>query len=223
MRFPAWERFEMAAGWALPMTAIGGLIFGVVGGWAILVAMVALIWTAVPALFLAVPHWPVRSRWRWLVFAGAAAGGFALESALLTALGSASPHHLFLAGIAAVVMIGVLSVDFAGTTPWYPSYINSFHNMPAITLAEERCTGAADCVQVCPRDVLEMDGRRRKVRIARPDNCIACGACIVQCPEDALLFRYPDGRTVEATTIRATRLNMLGRRTVPVESPAPRA
>jgi ferredoxin len=69
---------------------------------------------------------------------------------------------------------------------------------------------------VCPRDVLQMTGRARKVTIARPDQCIQCGACIVQCPEDALRFRYDDGRVVEAATIRGTRMNMLGRRSVEV-------
>jgi ferredoxin len=59
-----------------------------------------------------------------------------------------------------------------------------------------------------------MDGHRRKVEIRRADDCIQCGACIVQCPEDALRFRYDDDRVVEAATIRQTRMNMLGRRSV---------
>jgi ferredoxin len=57
-----------------------------------------------------------------------------------------------------------------------------------------------------------MNGRRRKVEIQNPDQCIQCGACVVQCPEDALMFRYSDGSVVEAPTIRKTRMNMLGRR-----------
>jgi len=56
MRFPAWERLDMAAVWALPMTLIGGLVFGAIGGWAVLVATEVVIWTLVPALFLAVPY-----------------------------------------------------------------------------------------------------------------------------------------------------------------------
>ncbi len=64
-----------------------------------------------------------------------------------------------------------------------------------------------------------MDGRRRKVVLARPEACIRCGACIVQCPEDALQFRFFDGRVVEPASVRSTRLNMLGRRTVPVAAP----
>jgi ferredoxin len=62
--------------------------------------------------------------------------------------------------------------------------------------------------------VLEMNGRRRKVEIRRLEQCIQCGACIVQCPEDALRFRYRSGEVVEAPTIRRTRMNMLGKRTV---------
>lgn len=112
--------------------------------------------------------------------------------------------------------MAVLSIDLAGTTPWYGSYINTFHNEAHIELIADRCAGAAECVQVCPRDVLKMNGRRRKVEIARPDQCIQCGACIVQCPENALRFRYDDGRVVEAPTIRRTRMNMLGRRSVEV-------
>jgi NAD-dependent dihydropyrimidine dehydrogenase PreA subunit len=115
---------------------------------------------------------------------------------------------------AAIVATAVLSTDLAGTTPWHGSYINTFHNEAHVDLVEERCTGAAECVQVCPRDVLAMNGHRRKVEIRRPEQCIQCGACIVQCPEDALRFRYDDGRIVEAATIRRTRMNMVGRRTV---------
>jgi NAD-dependent dihydropyrimidine dehydrogenase PreA subunit len=216
MRFPAWERIEMASVWALPMTLTAGLIFGLIGGWSVLAATLLLIWSVVPALFMAVPHWPVRGRSRWLVFAGAAAAGFAVAGGALALLGALTSGHLILAALAAAATTGVLAIDFAGTTPWYPSYINSFRNLPAITLAEDRCTGAADCVQVCPRDVLAMDGKRRKVHVNRPDQCITCGACVVQCPSDALHFRYPDGRIVEPATVRSTRLNMLGRRTISV-------
>ena len=62
--------------------------------------------------------------------------------------------------------------------------------------------------------MLKMNGRRRKVEIRHPDQCIQCGACIVQCPADALRFRYEDDRMVEAPVIRYTQMNMLGRRTV---------
>ena len=87
---------------------------------------------------------------------------------------------------------------------------------PHIDLVEERCNGSADCVLVCPRDVLEMNGPRRKVEIANPDRASSAARASCSAPTDALRFRYDDGRVVEASTIRRTRLNMLGRRTVQV-------
>ena len=57
-------------------------------------------------------------------------------------------------------------------------------------------------------------------RIARPEQCIRCGACIVQCPSDALQFRFTDGRVAEPATIRSTRMNLLGKRSIEV-APAP--
>ena len=126
----------------------------------------------------------------------------------------ATTAHAIAVALTCFVGMAILSVDLAGTTPWYGSYVGALYGEPHIELVQERCTGAAECVQVCPRDVLRMNGSRRKVEIEKPDQCIECGACIVQCPEDALRFRYDDGRVVEATTIRSTRLNLLGRRTV---------
>jgi hypothetical protein len=41
----------------------------------------------------------------------------------------------------------------------------------------------------------------------------------VQCPQDALRFRFADGRVVEPATVRTTRLNLLGRRSTPLEEP----
>jgi ferredoxin len=55
------------------------------------------------------------------------------------------------------------------------------------------------------------------VLIERPNACIRCGACIVQCPSDALRFRYPDGRVIPAAVVKRTRMNLLGRRTIQVQ------
>lgn len=38
-----------------------------------------------------------------------------------------------------------------------------------------------------------------------------------QCPSDAPRFRFADGSVAEPSTIRTTRMNMLGRRTVRVD------
>jgi len=219
MRFPFWERMEMALMWAWIMILIASVLGWAIGGWAMLVSALAIVMVVVGGVFATLPWLMILGARRWLTFAAFAAGGFGIGACILLALGAAGPVNLWLAAGIAVVAMGVLSVDLAGTTPWYGSYINTFHNVAQVDLVEERCTGAAECVQVCPRDVLHMNGHRRKVEIVRPDQCIQCGACVVQCPEDALRFRYDDGRVVEAETIRRTRMNMLGRRTVDVREP----
>lgn len=214
MRFPAWERMEMALLWAAPMLALALPILAVAFGLATMAASGAAIALLVFGMFGLLPWLDMNGARRFLSFAICAAVAGLIGCAILAALGAAAPAHVAAAIGAGVMAAGVLSIDFAGTTPWYPSSINTFHNEAHIELVADRCTGAAECVQVCPRDVLKMAGRLRKVEIAHSDQCVQCGACIVQCPEDALRFRYDDGRIVEAATIRSTRLNMLGRRTI---------
>jgi NAD-dependent dihydropyrimidine dehydrogenase PreA subunit len=218
MRFPLWERLEMALVWALPITLVGAPLFGLFGGWPVGIAAVALVPLMCFGLFAALPWLRVTGHIRWVTFGFVALLGFAAGSGVLATLGSASSTRCLLVGGAAVSAMGILSIDLAGTTPWYGSYINTYRNFASIELVPDRCTGAADCVQVCPRDVLRMKGAQRKVQVLHPRDCIQCGACIVQCPSDALRFRYTDGRIVEPATIRRTRMNMIGARTIEVDS-----
>ncbi len=216
MRFPLWERLEMAAMWGVPMTAVAAVVTGLIGGVPAAAAASGIVAASVGGIFALLPWLPIQGRVRYAVFALFAALGFGAGVGVLALWSAVAPGMLAMTGVVALVCMAVLSVDLAGTTPWYGSTINTFRNAAHVELVEERCTGAADCVQVCPRDVLAMNGRRRKVEIRRPEQCIQCGACIVQCPEDALRFRYDDGRVAEASTIRRTRMNMLGRRTVEI-------
>ena len=218
MRFPPWERMEMAAMWTVLWLIIAvpvlGLVFGL--GTAALAGVAAAL--PVFGLFGLLPWLKVQGRARFVTFAVFALAGALLGVGALFALGAGTSVHLWVVAGLPLCTMALVSVDLAGTTPWYGSYINTYRNKASIELVEARCTGAAECVQVCPRDVLAMNGRRRKVEIRKPDQCIECGACIVQCPEDALRFRYGDGRVVEAATIRRTRMNMLGRRSVQVSA-----
>jgi NAD-dependent dihydropyrimidine dehydrogenase PreA subunit len=50
----------------------------------------------------------------------------------------------------------------------------------------EKCTGVYQCVQVCPVNCWEKDAVNRKAIFARPSDCIACNACVLQCPEGAI-------------------------------------
>jgi len=221
MRFPLWERLEMAAVWAFPMTLIGAPIGGLFGGWPTALATLTVVPLMVFGLFSALPWLTVTGRARWVTFACVAALGVAAGTGVLAALGATQGLRDLLVAGTAVTAMGILSIDLAGTTPWYGSYINTYRNAARIELVADRCTGAADCVQVCPRAVLQMNGARRKVEVVHPADCIQCGACIVQCPSDALRFRYADGRIVEPATIRRTRMNMVGARTIEIEPNVP--
>jgi NAD-dependent dihydropyrimidine dehydrogenase PreA subunit len=212
MRFPLWERLEMALMWAVPMSAIalaaGWLIAGARVGW----LTSGIVLAQVLSIFIALPRLPLVGAKRWWTYGGAVLFGATLGMLLIVLSESAGwVGAMTLFGLDVLAM-GILSLDLAGTTPWYPGTINSLGNQFHLELVNERCTGAASCVQVCPCDVLAMNGARRKVEVRKLDACICCGACIVQCPEDALRFRFDDGRVVHPATVRATRVNMLGRR-----------
>jgi len=214
MRFPLWERLEMALMWALPIGAVATLVIGLCTRWRVGLVSGAVLFAAILGVFAAIPRVRVTGAWRWPTFAAFAALSFGAIAGILPAIGSMSIGTLVATGIGSLVSMLALCVDIAGTTPFYPGNLNMLGNQFQIELVEAECTGAAQCVQVCPRDVLAMDGHRRKVAIARPDDCVRCGACIVQCPDDALRFRFDDGRIVEPQTVRSTRMNMVGRRTV---------
>ncbi|NOZ75956.1 MAG: hypothetical protein GXO90_11405 [FCB group bacterium] len=59
-----------------------------------------------------------------------------------------------------------------------------------------------------------MDHHAKTATMPRTDLCVQCGACIVQCPFDALRFSNPDGQYIDPATIRKYKLNLLGKRMV---------
>ena len=50
----------------------------------------------------------------------------------------------------------------------------------------ERCKGVWQCYEVCPVDCWTPDRVSNIVVFHDPDRCIACGACVLQCPERAI-------------------------------------
>ncbi len=61
------------------------------------------------------------------------------------------------------------------------SYI---HGITTIRLDQAACNGCRMCMTVCPHPVF--GALKRVVEIREPDLCIECGACVMNCPEDAL-------------------------------------
>jgi NAD-dependent dihydropyrimidine dehydrogenase PreA subunit len=118
-------------------------------------------------------------------------------------------------GLASAVVLLILGLDLTGSTPVFKSGLHE-DRLLAIELDEERCKGAGFCETVCPKDVFRVDHHRKLASLARPAECVQCGACIVQCPFDALSFRDPAGGVVSPETVRRFKLNLVGTRKVDV-------
>lgn len=50
----------------------------------------------------------------------------------------------------------------------------------------ERCTGCGACIDACSLDVIRMDEETGKAVVRYPQECMLCGWCAVDCPEDAI-------------------------------------
>ena len=55
-----------------------------------------------------------------------------------------------------------------------------------IRFNREKCKGVWQCYNVCPVGCWTPDYASRKVVFHDKERCIACGACVLQCPEDAI-------------------------------------
>ena len=53
-----------------------------------------------------------------------------------------------------------------------------------ITLDQNACSGCGTCVKICPHRVLELNNK--KARLAVEERCIECGACQLNCQDDAI-------------------------------------
>ena len=53
----------------------------------------------------------------------------------------------------------------------------------------EKCTGVFQCFAVCPIGCWTPDYENHVVHFHHEEQCIACGACVLQCPEGAIELR----------------------------------
>ena len=54
----------------------------------------------------------------------------------------------------------------------------------------ERCRGVWQCYEVCPVGQWTPDYENRVVQFSELNTCVACGACMLQCPKDAIQLTF---------------------------------
>ena len=58
-----------------------------------------------------------------------------------------------------------------------------------IEIDPSKCSGVWQCYEVCPIGCWTPDKEARVVILQDIERCIACGACVLQCPEGAITLR----------------------------------
>jgi len=57
-------------------------------------------------------------------------------------------------------------------------------DVSTLVLNKEKCIGCSLCTEVCPHAVFEM--RQNKAHIVDFNACMECGACVSNCPTEAI-------------------------------------
>jgi len=225
VRFPLAQRFEMAVSWAFPISLVATLI--VLPFWRkAIIPLVLLIWGLSFLIFISFPLYEhmlnTKGKRVGFIFFDFGKGGFQLIlwGVIIVAIVAYSVisknftwGFVFRWGFTSLVVVLIISLDLMGSTPVYKSGLHE-ERFLKIHLDENKCKGAAFCEEVCPRNCYEVDRERHIATIPRPDLCVQCGACVIQCPFDALYFMNPQREIIPPETIRKFKLNLMGKRLV---------
>ncbi len=120
------------------------------------------------------------------------------------------------AAVFSLILITAITSDLTGYAPGHKSSLQA-ERLNDVVMNSKTCAGEGTCVDVCPAGCFERTGKR-KILLSNPGSCVQCGACIIQCPVDALMFRTPDGKFIFPQTLREYKLDLHGKRTVPSNS-----
>jgi NAD-dependent dihydropyrimidine dehydrogenase PreA subunit len=229
VRFDLAERVEMAMMWATPISVIP-LVPLLIWWRHLALPFVAIVWGIALAAFIGLPWLPARlfvtrsdrtppgwikylavfdprgqkilAVWAAAVAALVAYGRLAADWGWMTILG------WVLVSVAVALLV---SLDLTGSTPIYKSALHE-DRLLTVALDADKCQGRAICREVCPKDRFQIDSKAHKASIISENECVQCGACIVQCPEDALAFVDGSGHRIPPDEIRRYKLNLMGER-----------
>ena len=225
VEFPWTQRIEMAVSWAFPISLILALIM--IPFWREAVLPITfLVWGLSFFIFIS---FPLYNKWLssegqriGFIFFDFGRGGFQLIlwGILMFVLivcsifvGDFSWGFIVRWGFIIFIVVLLLSIDLMGSTPIYKSGLHE-DRLLKIVIDKQKCKGVGFCEQVCPRNCYQVDRVHHIAAIPRINRCVQCGACIVQCPFDALYFKNYTGEIISPDTIRKFKLNLLGKRLV---------
>jgi NAD-dependent dihydropyrimidine dehydrogenase PreA subunit len=205
VEFPLGDRLQMAVQWGAPTALVlGGLAFllkpSFVG------PVVLLVMAMSTAVFLLYDRLGASRKRNFAALS-------VLASLIVTALAGGGPFALVAAAGVTFFVAALLTFDYPGSTPIEGG--SHFEERKwRIAFDPDQCEGVYRCWEVCPEACFEKLTGLRKVELAHDDRCIRCGACVVQCPKDALFFEDEEGARIEPDVIRRFKLNLLGKRRV---------
>lgn len=217
------QRIEMAIAWAFPISAVSSLVMILFWPKDIFF-VVSLMWILSFLIFLSFPIYQhllsSKGKRTSFIFFNFERGGFQLILWSIFIL-IFSLHQLSFGDFSwgftlhwsfiSFIVILILSIDLMGSTPLYKSSLHQDRSLKVV-LDREKCKGIGFCEQVCPRNCFKIDKSRQITTMPGSARCIQCGACIIQCPLNALYFKSPKGDTISPDTIRKFKLNLMGKR-----------
>lgn len=220
--FPLLHRIEMALFWAAPISVVLSIpVFFFFPG--LLPVTNLIVWGLSLLLFAAFPLYrrllDKNSNTQGKSFFSFTKGGIQVVLFFLIMAG----FYLFhlLAGtdiwpamlketILTLVIVILITVDLKGLTPLYFSGI--LDKGYSVKLEKRKCKGEGACITVCPGNCFEKVKEKPGIRIAHPEACVSCGACIVQCSHNVLTFLTPGGEEIDPAVIRRYKLSLMGKR-----------
>ncbi|MCE7733398.1 MAG: copper oxidase [Candidatus Heimdallarchaeota archaeon] len=219
VKFLIWERLELALAWAFLISTI---LYVILVWFSFKIANMTffLSWMITISIFLSFPWFEelLRSEKKVVYFEKGkllVELVFSLFYTLLILLINIqvglSRFETSILVVLSIIMILIIITDLKGLTPTYKSDLHE-DRLFTIKIHQDLCTGIGDCEMVCPRNCFEFVDEMEYVTIPRVNDCVQCGACIVQCPEDALYFENSKKEIIEANIIRKYKLNLLGKR-----------
>jgi NAD-dependent dihydropyrimidine dehydrogenase PreA subunit len=223
VRFPLLARMEMAVAWAFWMSVVYSLVLWILNRSTVLPALI-LVWLLSLMLFSLFPVylpllrpkggeklWEKRRKGR-IIFLSAllflALTGLGVYSLLTSRFALA---FLLFWGVLVVVSILFIGGDLSGSTPLLISQFREEMGF-VIEVDDEKCRGDGICANVCPQECFILDKRQHLAILEKPDSCIYCGACIVQCQFDALHYKDAEGKSISPDIIRKHKVGLSGKR-----------